>query len=863
MDSNTQNISQDLLNVWQEKLTELENNLAIQAEEIIQKLEAKSAKLDERAAELDLQQHYIEDCKNKLQILQDFEKKLRLMQKSCEERDAALKISAEKLEQDYQRRIELLEKDFSEKNSRVDEKSRALEKKATDLIQRETAVLEKETALEESLSQKRSALQNEILMQRQNRIDELSDFLDAERQKYTDRLTKNFQNAEQRYAEESLKALQTLKENLDTETKKSLDNLQKLENQRLQELQAREDEVAKKEVEQAQLDTDLKRLQRRLAALEENLNEREENLDELVEERYAEKFRELNDKINAKDFSYTQLLESFHRLQLDAEKLKVIRDTFGDMPFDVMNKTIDDLQSENKRLKEKINALPSERTGEELQAKIAETASLQIEVENLRNENLSLRDGASKSDELESQLRRQTNKLVNLQFELEESIKTQEFLQNQLNRLRTDEGRLIERDERIKSIEVELPDVKAPISAETTAPVADEIEWLENIGKNCYNYGFKFPRRILYAFHTALKIADWSTITVLAGVSGTGKSALPHLYSAFGGLNFISVSVQPNWDSQESMLGFFNSIDNKFDAQPLLRFLARCSSDKDGMDKSLNIVLLDEMNLAHVEHYFAEFLSKLELRRDSDSDKNLSVDINIGAGIEPYHLKLTRNILWTGTMNQDETTKSLSDKVLDRGLIINFPRPKNLISRTKLQKLENLDYRLDFRTWNEQWVKNELDFGTTQKTLLEHYRQMIQQINNYLANVGRALGHRVWQSIEFYTMNYPTVIKALAESGGEITDDLRREVKIAVEDQLVQKVMPKLRGIETRGIGNEECLQKIRALLLDEEFNLDEDFAIAEKLGYGQFIWNSAEYIDDDDIVGAPEIDFVAGNTDD
>ncbi|MCI5778660.1 MAG: hypothetical protein MR051_02415, partial [Lentisphaeria bacterium] len=66
---------------------------------------------------------------------------------------------------------------------------------------------------------------------------------------------------------------------------------------------------------------------------------------------------------------------------------------------------------------------------------------------------------------------------------------------------------------------------------------------------------------------------------VLAGVSGTGKSELPRLYSHFGGLFFEPLSVQPNWDSQESMLGFFNSIDNKFDAQPVLRFLAQSQKD--------------------------------------------------------------------------------------------------------------------------------------------------------------------------------------------------------------------------------------------------------------------------------------------
>jgi 5-methylcytosine-specific restriction endonuclease McrBC GTP-binding regulatory subunit McrB len=82
----------------------------------------------------------------------------------------------------------------------------------------------------------------------------------------------------------------------------------------------------------------------------------------------------------------------------------------------------------------------------------------------------------------------------------------------------------------------------------------------------------------------------------------------------------LSLAVQPNWDSQESMLGFFNSIDNKFDAQPVLRLLAQSQKAQAegypfGLKDAMNLILMDEMNLAHVELYFAEFLSKLELRR--------------------------------------------------------------------------------------------------------------------------------------------------------------------------------------------------------------------------------------------------------
>jgi hypothetical protein len=74
---------------------------------------------------------------------------------------------------------------------------------------------------------------------------------------------------------------------------------------------------------------------------------------------------------------------------------------------------------------------------------------------------------------------------------------------------------------------------------------------------------------------------------------------------------------------------------------------------------------------------------------------------------------------------------------------------------------------------------------------------------------------------------------------------------VAFEDQLVQKVMPKLRGIDTRGKSKDECLDKIRVQLLNgiggNGFNLAEDFDLATELGYGQFIWQSANYLKVDD----------------
>jgi 5-methylcytosine-specific restriction endonuclease McrBC GTP-binding regulatory subunit McrB len=277
----------------------------------------------------------------------------------------------------------------------------------------------------------------------------------------------------------------------------------------------------------------------------------------------------------------------------------------------------------------------------------------------------------------------------------------------------------------------------------------------------------------------------------------------------------------------------------------------QCTENED-YNKYMSIVLLDEMNLAHVEHYFADFLSKLETRRGTSKGSVPTVEVKLGAGVEPYQLKLERSVLWTGTMNQDETTKSLSDKVLDRGLVINFPRPRELKSRKTmgiLDKAVESSKRpmLTKKEW-AGWIVREVNLTGDQEKELNNYKSIVEDINNELEHVGRALGHRVWQSIEYYIINYPTVVEEMHKvAPGEMSTELSKAMKIAFEDQIVQKIMPKLRGVETRGKGK-EYLEKIEALLEDKGFyNLKDDFETACEQGYGQFIWSSAKYIEEDE----------------
>ena len=817
------------------------------------------------------------------------------IKKALEAREAALEKWQKELAEKA-RELEMESVRIHQKNVALDEREKTIEEGLKLKINEEYA--EAKSKLSEEQAKSRSDFvaeldgkREEFEKSRQKAITDLDKELEGARteaKKELDALIKRQEAELKRDREDSEKELQKQREEqkakLKEERELALQNIETEKAERTAELtrgesalsnerarvQAENDRVEGLEKELEKREEDLldqqrilERDKRRLERERLRIEEADSDLDEVVNRKIEDTIKKLNQLIETKNKELESLREQLAAAVGEIELVKSFREAYGEDP-QVLIQSIKQLEYSNKQLRDKLSNSSDKADLDSLSVAYREAKA---EKERLLEENRHLSDSQGRVASLEAQFR-------TLDSQHKSLLATCESLENQLEaknqelvRLSTPKGRVADRDDRIAAIMTGAMDDKKDLvgagdGLDSRYNKKDEIAWLEDVWKKCEEYGIKFNKRILYAFHTALKINEWSTITVLAGVSGTGKSELPRLYSEFGGLNFCSVAVQPNWDSQESMLGFFNSIDNQFEPEELLKFLVQCTTDP-RYNEYMSVVLLDEMNLAHVEHYFAEFLSKLESRRGLSRKDLPEIEVKLGAGVKPYGLKLSRTLLWTGTMNQDETTKSLSDKVLDRGIVINFPRPKNLESRAKMGLIT--DYINDDRaklhkdTW-QSWTSHTVEFSEEQKKEVENYRIIVQKINNALEEVGRALGHRVWQSIEYYIANYPTVRQAMKyqpkqnEKGkivciptnSELTGELKEAMRTAFEDQIVQKIMPKLRGIETRDKRGKSSLDKIEDLLVTHDFaSLQEDFQIAREQGYGQFIWNSAKYLDE------------------
>jgi hypothetical protein len=738
---------------------------------------------------------------------------------------------------------------------------RVLEGKKTRLAERERAVEAAERKRDEGFADEREAFRAELGVKRAT----LESSIASEREKRLSALEDEIARTRGNRLEEVARAEQAERDRVRAEIARERDAWTRQQDEVSKQIERERTDLERQRGALSALRSELDGRRVALEAEERNCEDQErllerrwqrrnERLDDEVESRVGEARRSLQLQKESFADENTRLRESI-RIQTDIlgafEQLK--RQLGGRDPAEII-RHINSQTDELKRLHEELATRPTQEMRDRFKSLESKARTWQAEVEQLRQQI----DASAPELARVSELRRKNeeisaeNRSLAQRASIFEAAATE--AQAALDRLRAAYERPAELGARYK--EIEAPLFKASQVQRPARSGSDEMQWLTSIGNECDTYGLHFNSRILKAFHTALKTAELSPLTVLAGVSGTGKSELPRLYSHFGGLVFEPISVQPNWDSQESMLGFFNSIDNKFDAQPVLRLLAQSqkawvekteeSEGYPGLAEAVCLVLLDEMNLAHPELYFAEFLSKLELRRGKKGAEVPLLPVKIGAGMQPYPLALGRNVLWAGTMNQDETTKSLSDKVIDRSIIIHFPRPTELKRRVHLVPLDekNRGRPLHRQDWNS-WLAQSSSFVEED---VAPFKRFIEEMNANLAVAGRAIGHRVWQSVEYYMANYPDVRAAQQQSDKPA---LAKAMHVAFEDQLVQKVMPKLRGIDTRGKSMTECLEKIRgqinAGVEGSKFNLDEDFETACELGYGQFIWQSANYLNSAD----------------
>lgn len=169
--------------------------------------------------------------------------------------------------------------------------------------------------------------------------------------------------------------------------------------------------------------------------------------------------------------------------------------------------------------------------------------------------------------------------------------------------------------------------------------------------------------RYLFASFGAAKML------ILQGISGTGKTSLPYALGQFIGNPSVICSVQPSWRDRTELFGYYNEFTQKYTEPDFLKTIYEAQYRED-----IKIVILDEMNIARVEYYFAEMLSILELPRE---EERLIGIVSTKADTDPEKMQdgkvwIPNNVWYIGTINNDDSTFAVSDKVYDRAIPIDL-----------------------------------------------------------------------------------------------------------------------------------------------------------------------------------------------
>ena len=158
-------------------------------------------------------------------------------------------------------------------------------------------------------------------------------------------------------------------------------------------------------------------------------------------------------------------------------------------------------------------------------------------------------------------------------------------------------------------------------------------------------------------------------LIILQGISGTGKTSLPYSFGKFLQVDTTIASVQPSWRDRTELFGYFNEFTKNFNETEVLKRIYSSNYNND-----INLILLDEMNIARVEYYFAEMLSILEMPNADEWELDIVPNVwsTDPVKLDKGKIVIPQNIWYIGTANNDDSTFAISDKVYDRAQPINL-----------------------------------------------------------------------------------------------------------------------------------------------------------------------------------------------
>lgn len=220
-------------------------------------------------------------------------------------------------------------------------------------------------------------------------------------------------------------------------------------------------------------------------------------------------------------------------------------------------------------------------------------------------------------------------------------------------------------------------------------------------------------------------------LVILQGISGTGKTSLAYAWGKFLKHDSCVASVQPSWRDRTELFGYFNEFTKKFNETEVLKEIYQA-----GYTDDIYTVILDEMNISRVEYYFAEMLSILEMPNRDEWIVELvpSAWKNDPKRLLDGKLKIAENVWYIGTINNDDSTFMVTDKVYDRAM------PLDINDKGEVFTPEDIPAQ----DINYSYVNNLFKQAIEEHAMTKEVLDKIEEMDNYVIQHFRiAFGNRI------------------------------------------------------------------------------------------------------------------------
>lgn len=606
-------------------------------------------------------------------------------------------------------------------------------------------------------------------------------------------------------------------------TKERIAAISELHTQTLAKIQENQEELSKLEEEKISIQKQMRELKRERIKFDLEKSSLKEDTEEEFRGKYQSEMDTLKDELERTKSKNSRLEKESEGLKGTLEKIRAAFD--NESPEDMIQR-ISFYKEQVQELEQELENRPAQFIYDQQAEKISRLKLRVTELEELVNEKEigELRIKLANEDNFSMERMRLKSEIESAKVREDHNLRQIKTLEETINLLKEDKSKNSEAFEFAKTADHEPRFNQITFPRKNIADLPSFVSYIQ--GRMIDSKTDKGEPTSFYYDNKTIRIflagLHMSPISILQGISGTGKTSLPREFAKaliaedeYRGINdedkapnapYRICAVQSGWRDNMDLMGYYNSFDKKYKETDFFKALYLANLPK--YRNTLFFIILDEMNLSRPEHYFADFLSLLE---QSEDERYITINNTpteaLPEAIVGGKLRVPKNVRFIGTANHDETTLEFAPKTYDRSNLMEMP--KNISREGRAVAAQ---YNISYEWLEQQFAAAERTYAAECAKFKEFigskdFKDLIEE-----KNIG--VGNRFEKQADHF-------ISVFLASGTNKRDDLA----VAADHLITSRLFRTLRNRYDLDKNNLQNFRDTFELLFETEFGKKPEFA--------------------------------------